>query len=67
MQENFYQNKYFDQLSDQITDLKSSMTAMEDKIDAIQTKVIYMYGFAAAIGLVFSFVIDWARVHIFGS
>jgi len=66
MEDKFYQKQYFDQLSGQLTELRSTMADMEVKIDDIKSKVIYMYGFAAAIGLGASFVIDWVRTQVTG-
>lgn len=43
------------------TDLTNRLDSMEKKLDDIQSKVIYMYGFAAAIGFFASFIIDWIR------
>ena len=69
MEENgsFYKDRYFEQLSKQIADLQENVANLETKIDDIKSKVVYMYGFAAAIGLGGSLAINWIRSHIMGS
>lgn len=59
MAEEFYQQQYFDQLSRQIADLQKD-------VKDIKSKVMYMYGFAAAIGIFASAIIDWVRTHFVG-
>ena len=54
----FYKDKYFDGLAEDIRSMKKD-------ISDIKSKVVYMYGFAAAIGIVFSFAIDWIRTSLF--
>jgi hypothetical protein len=49
-----FQEKFF-------IDLGERLGKIEGKLDDIQGKVIYMYGFAAAIGLLGSFLIDWVK------
>lgn len=56
-----FEKQYFEQLTKQITDLQGTIVTLTKKVDDIQAKVIYMYGFAAAIGFVASFVIEWVR------
>lgn len=62
----FYQKQYFDTLSKQIADLQGSVVGLEDKIDDIKSKVIYMYGFAAAVGLAGSYLWSVISTKIFG-
>lgn len=66
-QENFYQDKYFEQLTAQITDLQKSVLMLSAKVDDIQSKVVYMYAFAAGVGFAATFVWEWAKSKIFSS
>ena len=65
MEDNFYQNKYFEQLTTQINGLQTGMQSLETKVDKINNKFAYIYGFAGACSLIGSLAVDWVRVHIF--
>ncbi len=62
----FYQRQYFDQLTKQVADLSDDLNAMRKDVSDIKSKVIYMYGFAAGVGIVASIIIDWIRTHMLG-
>jgi hypothetical protein len=53
--EQFFKDRYFKALSDQLEDLKDSITDLKREVADIKSKVVYMYGFAAALGFVASF------------
>lgn len=61
----FFKGQYFAQLGQSIADIKEAQDNMQKDISDIKGKIIYMYGFATAIGLVGSFLIDYARTTIF--
>lgn len=63
--DSFYQDKYFGQLTAQIKDLKEAIEGVQKDVSDLKSKIVYMYGFAAGIGLVSSFFIDWVRTNIF--
>lgn len=60
-----FEERYFEQLTSQIGLLRGEIGALNKKVDDIQSKVIYMYGFAAAMGLLLSLVIEWIRSNFF--
>lgn len=67
MNEEFYQKQYFDQLTEQISELQGEVKAVREDVSDIKSKVVYMYGFAAGIGIFASVVIDWFRTQLFGA
>lgn len=56
--EDFFKEKYFTALMDRLN-------TMDKKIDSIQSRVNYMYGFAAAIGFFVSFAFEWVKMKFF--
>lgn len=66
MDDQFYQQQYFDQLTQRFDSLEDKIDTVNKKVDDIQSKVVYMYGFAAGIGIFASFIIDWFRTHFMG-
>ena len=54
MENDFYRKEYFDQISRDIADLKADMKKLNQKMS-------YIFGFAAAIGVVSSFLIQWIK------
>lgn len=53
-----FEERYFDEL-------KEKLDKMETKIDTIQSKVNYMYAFAAGVGFVASFLWTWLQAKLF--
>lgn len=53
-QGDFYREQFFEELS-------KKLTRMEQDISDIKSKVIYMYGFAAGIGLIAALVVEWVK------
>lgn len=53
-----FEERYFDELKDKLD-------KMEGKIDTIQSKVNYMYAFAAGIGFVVSLAWSWLSNKFF--
>ncbi len=64
--DNFYQKQSFDQLSEQNAALQKELSAIRSDVSDIKAKIIYMYGFAAGVGIFASLIIDWFRTHIMG-
>jgi len=50
----FYRDQFFKQLDDRLS-------TIEDKLDKLNTHMVYVYGFAAGVGLVASFIITWLK------
>lgn len=67
MDEEFYQRQYFDQLTLQIGVLQQDLKQVREDVSDIKSKVVYMYGFAAGIGIFASIIIDWFRTKFFGA
>lgn len=63
---NFYKDQYFDGLNTRLASIEESLNEAKKDLADIKGKVVYMYGFAAAIGLVASFFIDWVRTSMTG-
>lgn len=61
MSDNFYQDKYFDALSKQISNLQADLGDLHKEISEIKNKVTYMYGFAAALGVAASLLINYLK------
>lgn len=62
----FYRSKAWDLLLIEIREIKSAQTAQSKDIADIKSKVNYMYGFAAAIGISASLVVEWVRGKLGG-
>jgi len=69
---NFYRDEVFRQLTRQIEDLHqafekhlesedSRMEKIQQDLTYIRNKVLYMYGFAAGVGIVSSFIVSWFK------
>ncbi len=52
--QDFYRERFF-------IDLSERLDRMEQNIEAIKTKVIYMYGFAAAVGIMTTILVEWVK------
>ena len=57
MDDQFYKKEFFDQITRDMAELKAEMRELNRKMS-------YIYGFAAAIGVVSSFLIQWIRGKI---
>ena len=57
MDDQFYKKEYFEQL-------RLDMLEMKKDIKELNRKMTYIYGFAAAIGVVSSFIIQWIKSKI---
>jgi hypothetical protein len=62
----FFKDQYFTSLREDIADIKETQKEQAKDIADIKSKVIYMYGFAAAVGIFASIFIDWFRTSVFG-
>lgn len=61
---NPYEQRFFDAMSRRFDTLEENQEQMKESIQEIKEKVVYMYGFAAAVGLFGSFIVDFIRVKI---
>ena len=61
---NPYESRFFDALNKRFDTLEANQEQMKENIQDIKDKVVYMYGFAAAVGLFGSFIVDFIRVKI---
>lgn len=66
MAEKDYQDRYLDGLQKQLEDLKDAILTLQEDVTDIKSKVVYMYGFAAGVGIIASFAIDWLRTTFMG-
>ena len=57
MDDQFYKKEFFDQITRDMAELKAEMKELNRKMS-------YIYGFAAAIGVVSSFIFQWIRNKI---
>lgn len=60
MDEQFFKGEYFKQLNERLE-------KMEQKLDSINSKMLYIYGFAGAVAFLFSFAWTWIRDHLLRS
>lgn len=63
--QDFYKDRYFQALDERLDRIESAQAGIQSDVSDIKGKVIYMYGFAAALGIVASLVIDYIRTNIF--
>lgn len=66
METDFYRDRYFQQLTDSVESLREELSALRQDVSDIKSKVVYMYGFAAALGIIASFAIDYIRSQFTG-
>jgi len=59
----------FDRLEDQIGSLRKEASEahanLERRIDELEKKIVWIYAFAAGIGLAGSFIIEWIKRKLF--
>ena len=60
-EDNFYKNKYFEELTTKIDSLTDKVMDLHTDLDGLRGKMKYIYGFAAGVGLFSSLVITWIR------
>lgn len=60
MSEDFFQKQYFDQLTLQLQQVQKD-------VSEVKAKVNYMYGFAAAVGFIASFIFNYIKAKFFSS
>ena len=67
-QDHFYRGQVFGMLETRLDrmekDEKEAHEKMQASIDDIRSKINWIYGFAAAVGLASGFLIDWIKKHL---
>lgn len=73
----FYKNQYFRVLADRLNYLEQKIEEsrlqaeenyklLHEKIDQLNSKMAYIYGFAGAIGMIMSFLGSWLKSKLMG-
>ena len=63
--DNFYKDKAWELLQNDISDIKKIQQVQAADLQEIKARIGYVYGFAAAVGVFFSFIVEWVRTKFF--
>lgn len=58
MDNGFYKDKYFQQLSEEIAELKKDIKELRSEVAALTTKVNYIYAFASGVSCVAAIIVN---------
>lgn len=61
----FYRQRFFEDLQRSIADTNAKIVSMQKDVTDIKAKIAYIYGFAAAIGLLTSLIGGWIKSKFF--
>ena len=59
MENGFYKDKYFQQLSNEIAEVKQEVKEMRTELASLTTKVNYIYAWAAGVGSMAAFITNY--------
>ena len=60
-----FQERYFDEIKEDLRGLQKQVACLQNDMNEIKGRFRYLYGFAAGLGLIASFVIQWAKARFF--
>lgn len=59
MENDFYKDKYFCELTERMDRIETKLGLLENKLDSINNKVTYIYGWAAGAGVLAAIVANY--------
>ena len=63
--DNFYKDKAWELLQNDIREIKKTQEAQGADLQEIKARIGYVYGFAAAIGVFLSVIVEWIWPKLF--
>lgn len=58
MENGFYKDKYFSQLSEEISEVKQDIKDMRKELKVLSDKVNYIYAWAAGVGMLAAVIVN---------